>query len=393
MRRVRSTPSRHADPLLTGPYIRLWSFSFITFFAAFQLFPTIPFRIVELGGSRAEAGLFLAIYTIASAFAAPITGTIADHVGRKRLLVFAAFAFVVFSLLYGVISWIPLLLVVACIHGTFWSALLSASAAIISEIIPESRRTAGLAYWGMAPTGAIAIAPLVGIEVYRFGWLVLCVEMALVSCVITVLALRVRGGTERSPHPFPRPHEIVDWRVMVSAMTLFVTAFGYGGITSYVAMMSLERGIRPVSLFFTVTAIVIIATRLLVGPLGDRFGPLRLLYPSLLLVPIGHVLLAGADSRARLVVAACVFGAGFGGAYPAFITWVLGRTLSARRGATFGSILWAMDTGIGSGSFIMGAVIERSSYSAAFFTAAGASLLAIPIFRLTTRLLDKPSKL
>jgi len=39
--------------------------------SAFQLFPTIPFRILYLGGSKAEAGLFLGLYTYAAALSAP----------------------------------------------------------------------------------------------------------------------------------------------------------------------------------------------------------------------------------------------------------------------------------------------------------------------------------
>ncbi|HUO85297.1 MAG TPA: MFS transporter, partial [Thermoanaerobaculia bacterium] len=364
----------------------------ITFFAAFQLFPTIPFRIVELGGTKASAGLFLALYTYASAFTAPLTGTLADHLGRRRTLIFSALAFILFSLLYGVVTWLPLLIMIACIHGTFWSALLSASGAIITDIIPVSRRTEGLAYWGMAPTGAIAISPLVGIEVYRSGgWLVLCLGMAALSVVLTILAFRVRGGNEAKATAFPRIGQIVDWRVMLNAMTLFVMAFGYGGITSYVAMMSLERGIHPPSLFFTVTAIVMILTRILFAPLGDRFGPEKLLYPSVVVVPFGFALLAFATSRHDVILAGILFGVGFGGAYPAFMTFVLGHAHPVRRAATFGSILWAMDTGIGTGSFALGLIIEKSGYTAAFMTAVGLSALAIPIFLATAPLLRKQS--
>jgi hypothetical protein len=78
------------EPLFTRDFIRLWLFAFVTFFSAFQLLPTIPFRIIELGGTKATAGMFLALYTYACAFAAPVTGSIADHIGRRRVLLYAA---------------------------------------------------------------------------------------------------------------------------------------------------------------------------------------------------------------------------------------------------------------------------------------------------------------
>src|SRR3954453_17818734 len=103
-------PSR--EPLFTARFAGLWAFAFVAFFSAFQLLPAIPFRILDLGGSKAQAGWFLAAYTFASAFAAPVMGTIADHVGRRRTLITASLAFIVFSLLYGVIRDLKLLLLV-----------------------------------------------------------------------------------------------------------------------------------------------------------------------------------------------------------------------------------------------------------------------------------------
>ncbi|MGZ5477694.1 MAG: MFS transporter, partial [Thermoanaerobaculia bacterium] len=79
-----------AEPLFTRRFFGLWLFAFITFFAAFQLLPVIPFRIIDLGGSKAAAGWFLSAYAFASALSAPFMGNLADHLGRKRMLMTAA---------------------------------------------------------------------------------------------------------------------------------------------------------------------------------------------------------------------------------------------------------------------------------------------------------------
>ena len=381
--------SSQRDPLFTGPFYRLWAFNFITFITVFQLFPTIPLRIIDLGGSTSAGGRFLAIYTWACALSAPITGSIADHLGRKRALVIAAISFLVFSALYGVTTWFPLLLLFACIHGVFWSALMSSSAAITSEIIPESRRTEGIAWWGMASTAAVAVAPLIGLKLYERGWAWVTGLMVLLSVVMFVLALRVHGGTERSNEPFPRARDLVDWRVTVVALALFVMSYAYGGITSYVAIYSKERGIDPPSLFFSVFALAILGIRLFTARLGDRHGPKMLLYPSWVLVPAGLAILPFARSPLALGVSALIFGCGFGAAYPAFATWVLGRTDSSRRGATFGSILLAFDIGIGSGSLLTGMIAQRWGFPAAFSVAAGMSALSIPLFAMTSGLLER----
>ena len=373
--------------------MRLWIFALITFFSAFQLFPAIPLHILSLGGTKSQAGLFLAFYTYACAFSAPLTGSVADTMGRRKALIVASTLFVAFSLLYGVVHYWPLLLAVACIHGVCWSAVLSSSAAIISEIVPESRRTEGIAYYGMASTAAIAVAPAIGLAVYRHhGWPLLCVEMAALSVVMIFLALMVHDTPRPKGARLPGIKEIVDWRVVAAALTLFVVSFSYGGITSYVAILASERHIIPSSLFFSIFAVTILVTRVFTAPIGDRIGARALLLPSLGIVPIALVVLAFAESRAGIIAAAIVYGTGFGGAYPAFTTFVLGHADPERRAATFGSVLWAFDTGIGSGSLALGLLVQHFGFTTAFLTAAGVSLLSLPIFALTAGLLHRRSE-
>lgn len=373
------------QPLFTRAFVRLWIFNFVAFLSAFQLFPTIPFRILDLGGTKAQAGWFLALYTYASAFAAPVMGAFADRIGRKKLLTLACVLFIGFSLLYGVIPWLPLLLALGLVHGAVWSALLTSGAALISEYVPETRRTEGMAYYGMASTAAVSFAPWVGLTIYHFGWLTLCVGMAALSVVMLLL---VRGITDLSARVEHRGlHDLFAWRVAAVAMSLFLIAFGYGGVTSFVALLSKERGIDPPSLFFSVFAVTLLLMRLTTSRLGDRYGPQVLLYPSLLVVPPALLILGWANDGLSVSIAAALFGFGFGGAYPAFTTFILAHTDPQRRGSTFGSVIWAFDTGIGSGSLVMGILIDRMSYATAFAVAAAVAVAALPAFMMLSRLL------
>lgn len=379
-----------AEPLLTPRFAGLWSYAFITFFSAFQLLPAIPFRILELGGSTAQAGWFLSVYTFASAFAAPIMGTIADHVGRRRTLITASVLFIGFSIAYGVIRNLAALLVVGLIHGSIWSAILASSSAIMSEFIPESRRTEGMAYWGLASTAAVAVAPAVGLYVYRFGWVTLCGELAVISVVMAI------GGTmlpiveaTRKEMARPKLAEAWDWRVTRAALCLTAVTFGYGGTTSYAAILSVQRHITPRSLYYTVFALAIILVRVFTSRLGDVWGPKAVLYPSLTAVPLAFAVLAGAEHRWSLILSATLFGIGFGGMYPAFVTFILGATDPRRRARTFGSIVWAFDTGIGLGSLTIGALGERYGLGTAFAVAAALSCLAIPLFMMTSRAMEE----
>ena len=374
------------DALFTRRFFGLWLFAFVTFFAAFQLLPAVPFRILQLGGSKAMAGWFLSVYTFASALSAPLMGNIADHVGRKRLLMAASFLFIGFSVLYGVVTHIGVLLLIALIHGSLWSGLMASASAIMSEFIPESRRTEGLAYWGLASTAAIGIAPAVGLIVFQSrGWLFLCLELAVLSVVMLVWSSRLPVAAEAAPMRPPSLADSWDWRTIRAALSLAVICFGYGGVTSYVAILSRERGLQPESLYFTVFAGSIVVVRVFTGRLGDIFGTKAMLYPAYAAMPISFALLSVAHSRWQLVTSAILFGIGLGGAYPAFANFLLSNTDPKRRARTFGSIVWAFDTGIATGSLLIGEIGQRYSLGTSFAVAAAISCLAIPIFVVASR--------
>ena len=86
-----------------------------------------------------------------------------------------------------------------------------------------------------------------------------------------------------------------------------------------------------------------------------------------------------------MIASAVVFGAGFGTAYPVFVAYVMQHVGQHRRGAAFGAILAAFDTGIGTGSTVAGYLIGRYGFGVAFGTAAALSALALPYFLLADR--------
>src|SRR5688500_20264570 len=79
-------------------------FTFTVFLSAFQLLPTAPFHILDLGGSTFASGLFLGCLTYSSALSAPLTGAMADRIGQRRVLIASSIALTIFSLPYGVIT-------------------------------------------------------------------------------------------------------------------------------------------------------------------------------------------------------------------------------------------------------------------------------------------------
>ena len=374
------------EPLFTPRFFVMCGFSYTVFLSAFQLLPTAPYRILELGGTKASAGMFLGFLTYASAFTAPLTGSLADRFGKRRMLVGCSLVLSAFALAYAFTRDHRVLLGLALVHGGFWSGLLSASSAYITDFIPEGRRAEGIGYWGLSTIVAIAMAPTLGFWLYhRGGWPLLCASVGVLNLVMAAIAWRLPKEKREAPPARFSARRLIEWRVLILSLTLFLYSFGYGGITSFVALYADANHVVPKEIFFTTFAVVVLLTRPVFGPLGDRIGHRRVFVPCLALIVAGLALLALAGTRPALVAAAVVFGTGFGTAYPMFAAYVMRHVEAGRRGAAFGSILAAFDTGIGTGSVVTGWIVQRHGFPAAFGVAAALAAFSIPFFLLADR--------
>jgi MFS family permease len=376
------------DRLFTPAFFVMCGFTFTVFLSAFQLLPTAPFHILDLGGTTFASGLFLGFLTYSSAFSAPLTGSIADRVGQRRVLLTSSIALTIFSLAYAVISSVPVLLSLVLVHGVFWSGLLSASAAYMTNMLPERRRAEGIGYWGLASVGALALAPTAGFWMYHHGWVWLCVGSATLNLIMAGIAWHLRPDKIDPSKAFDKKAPrapLLEWRVLVVSFTLFLYSFGYGGITSFTALYADANNVTPKSIYLTMLAFVILVTRPTAARLGDKLGYRRVFLPCLVLISVGLACLAIGGTRTWMIVSAICFGLGFGTAYPVYVGYVMRGVAPARRGAAFGAILAAFDTGIGTGSTTMGWMIQHFGFASAFGLAAALSALAVPYFVVVDR--------
>jgi MFS family permease len=376
------------ERLFTPRFFLMCGFSFAVFFSAFQLFPTAPFRIRDLGGDTFAAGLFLACLTFASAVSAPFTGAMADRFGLRRTLRVGGVALTAFSAGYAVLPDYRLMLGLTVLHGLFWSAVLTASAAYMTGILPPSRRAEGISYWGLASVLALAVGPTIGFWLYQVCWVALCAVMGLLNLFVAVIAWRL---PKERPHPAreqgEQPGPLIEWRVLVLSGTLLLYSYSYGAITSFAAMYAEASGSAPKGIYLTVVGLAIIATRPFLGRIADRVGYVRLLLPCLVMISAGLIVLMTGGSRPRQILSAVIFGTGYGTAYPVYAAYLLQRVHAARRGAAFGALIAAFDTGIGTGSLVTGWVIGAAGYPAGFGAAAAISAFAIPYFFAVRRVL------
>ena len=377
-----------SEKLFTPRFFIMCAYTFTVFISVFQLLPTAPYRVLAIGGSTTAAGLFLGFLTYASAVSAPFTGSIGDRIGQRRVLISVSLILSAFTASYTFIEDHRVLLGVVVVHGLFWSGLLSASGAYMTSTLPPSRRAEGLGYWGLSSVIAVGTAPVIGFWVYSHGWVALCVEITTLNLLMAVIAWRLpddHHGAHGRDHADaaatePTPHYVIEWRVLLLSVALALISFAYGSLTSFSALYADWLKISPRSLFLTSMAATMLVARLALGRVLDRIGHRRVLLPCLLIPSLGLAVLSLAEGPVMTAVAAMLFGAGFGLMHPAFTAYMMSHVSFARRGAAYGAMIAAFDTGIGTGSSAMGWLVHHAGYRPAFGLTAALAALSLPSF-------------
>ncbi len=366
-------------PLWTRSFALVWACTFLTFFAAFQLFPTAPLRLRELGAGLSESGRFLSVFTVGSSLGALVTGQLGDRIGHRRMMVFASTSFTLIMAAYAFmpVRWGFYLL--APLHGAIWSGLLTSTTALLGGLLPEDRRAEGLSWYGLASPGGVVFGPTVGVELHRlFGFKGMCLGLVVSFAVLSVLIRRLPADTARAEErPSLQGPEPAAVRL---ASVLFFVALSYGALSSFSAQEALWLKMPWPSAFLSCLAIGMVATRLLMGAVGFGERPVRLLPWMLLLAAAGLSLLAFAPGASlRHIAAGLVYGAGYSMVFTLLNTALLDKVSPQRRGAAFGTFMFAFDAGIGLGSWALGLLMGRYGFQWGWRAGVLAMLCGLPL--------------
>ena len=142
--------------------------NFSLFFAFYVLTPLLPLYLSEhFGATKDIIGLVLSGYTITALLFRPFSGYMVDSFPRKTVLMVCFGAFSIFFAGYLAAGTLLMFTIVRTLHGGPFGALTVSNSTVAIDVLPSSRRTEGIGYYGMSNNLAMAIAPTVGIFIYK----------------------------------------------------------------------------------------------------------------------------------------------------------------------------------------------------------------------------------
>ena len=389
------------DRLWNRNYCKVMAANFTLFFAFYVLTPLLPLYLSEhFGATKDVIGLVLSGYTITALLVRPFSGYVVDTFPRKTVLMIAFGLFAIFFAGYLAASTLLLFTIVRTLHGGPFGSVTTANATVAIDVLPSSRRTEGIGYYGLSNNLAMATAPTIGIWLYQFTnsfeflfWLAL-----IVACAGWFI-----DSTVKLPHK-----DIVRQKSTLSLDRFFLTrgwllglnmvafGFSFGVLSNYLAIYGKEvMGITGgTGTYFLLCSVGLILSRLQ-GSKALRAG--RVTHNAatgMVISLVGYTIfifmptLFASNHTAVMIGyygSALLIGLGNGHMWPAFQNMTINVARNNQRGTANSTILISWDIGMGLGILIGGIVAELISYSAAFWTVVLINGTGVATYFLATR--------
>jgi DHA2 family multidrug resistance protein len=168
---MATTPENAAPlkPLHGGPLALLTiAVAFSTFMEVLDMTivnVAVPHISGSLGVSPNEGTWTISSYALASAIMQPLTGWVARRFGEVRTFVTSVLLFVVFSMLCGLATSMPMLVVCRLMQGAGSGPMVALSLTLLLTSYPKEKQGIALALWAMTVVVAPIFGPILG------GWL------------------------------------------------------------------------------------------------------------------------------------------------------------------------------------------------------------------------------
>lgn len=315
----------------------------------------LPVYLDHLGGTRADIGSVMAAGAFGSLLARPLVGWALDHLGRRRTLIWGTITLTMGMALVGFVDNIGhVAYVQRIVTGIGAGTLFTGYFAFAADIIPISRRTEGIALFGVSGLVPLVINPIseqVNLAPANLRWFLAGIAGIVLLSLIPVMVLT--EPPRASPHRDATTPAATFSKLFRSNClpVWWATAVFSGMVAVFMAFATVaaqRAGMeQPANMWLTYAAGAIMV-RLIGARLPDRVGPHNVIAPALGAYAAGALALAHGGSATTYMIAGALGGLGHGYCFPVLTSQVVSRVSVDVRGAGL-----ALFTALWSGSELL----------------------------------------
>lgn len=380
------------ERLWNTDYIKVMAGNFLMFFSFYILTPLLPLYLdAQFNADKDVIGLVLSGYVLAALLIRPFSGYLVDSFDRKRVLQICFFTF--FIVFAGYIGAATLLMfaIVRTLHGMPFGAVTVANSTVAIDVLPSSRRTEGIGFYGLSNNLAMAFAPSIGIWIYHLSnnfsllfWIALVTSFAGFITVSSINTSKREIIKNKQPLSLDRFFLTRGWML---ALNILCFGICWGIMSNYVALYGAKvlKITDGTGLFFMLLSLGLFSSRIQGSKALAKGKILENCAMGILLSLVGYTLFAIIKEGWAYYLSALLIGLGNGHMYPAFLNMFIKIARTDQRGTANASILNSWDIGMGLGIIAGGFLLEYISYPAAFWGAALMQGTGTAVFFMFTR--------
>ena len=370
---------------------RLFTRAFVSVFLAntfmelaWSLFLHFPGYLHDLGADEIQIGILVGMSAVASIAIRPWIGTVMDVRGRRRVILAGSFLHVAVLGLYLTVTALgPWVYIIRILHGLASAMLFTSLFTYAADVVPASRRTQGIAIFGISGLMPIGLGGLLGDFILSVGdfttLFATAVGLAVASLFLVIPMQEIpsneAGGARRGFWVALRQRDLMPLWLAAMVFSLALATF-----FTFLKTFVIETGIGSVGLFFAVYTGTAIGLRLVAADLPDRLGQKRVMFPAFGMMVAGFIVLSTADGVGDMAVAGFLNGVGHGYVFPIMFAMVVTRARPSERGSASAIFTAVFDVGMLVGGPLFGLAIRLGDYRAMWLLAAGIVAVGAVVF-------------
>lgn len=371
------------DKIWTRDFILICLANFFIFLGFQMTLPTLPLFVKELGGSDQLIGVIVGIFTFSALLFRPYAGKSLETKGRKFVYILGLSIFVISVGSYAIIVSIAFLVIMRIVQGIGWGFSTTATGTIATDLIPPKRRGEGMGYFGLSGNLALAFGPALGltlVDMISFSQLFLICGISGVVAVLLSSKIRYKKVEESPDKTVTVKFDIFEKTAIQPSVLLFFITVTFGGITSFLPLYAAQKGIAGIESYFLVYAIFLMVSRTFAGKIYDKKGHIYVFLPGTILIFIAMLFLSWLPSTMGMLLAAGIYGLGFGSVQPALQAWAVDKAPDNRKGMANAMFFSFFDLGVGLGAMGFGVLASAFGYHMIYLAAAGSVSLSIILY-------------
>lgn len=357
--------SHSVSKIWTKDFFILSAVNFFLTLVYFLLNATVTsYAVNEFHATTGQSGFIAGIFIIGALLGRLLTGRL---VLSKKILISGLVLFLATVLLYFFDFGIYFLILNRFLNGISVGIATTVVGTVVALVIPNSRRGEGISYFAVSTALATGLGPFIGLLLSQNANYNLIFIFSLILGVISLgisFNLNVPQVINQSnANKKALFSNLIDPKTIPIAIIIFVSAFSFSSILSYINLYAVELNlVSTASFFFMVYTVSVLISRPFTGRMVDRLGPNIIMYPAFILFGLGMILLSFAGSSMPLLLAGVLVGLGFGNISSIAQTVAVSQATPQRVGLATATFMIFMDLGNGVGPSVLGLIIPETGY-------------------------------